>query len=160
MNNHIFVKGAIALTVFALVGGCGSSETSQPSPAKTLRPPPVAASKLTKAQYIRQGNAICRNGYNTLIKSFAPIAKQELSTDERERYAVNALLPPFKRMIAHLRALGAPAGDKARIEEMLFAYEKAIAEVEADPARMHTGKLPFDAGNNRAWRYGLTYCRA
>ncbi|HET9591704.1 MAG TPA: hypothetical protein VFP17_02205 [Solirubrobacterales bacterium] len=143
----LMLAGAAA--AFA-VSGCGDTSATEPEE--------LATSSLTKKQYIQKGDQICKAGYRNVGKVLLGVEFNELSDKEKEEFMSDKALPPFKAMVERLRELGAPEGEKKEVEAVLEAYEKGIREVEDDPSRSFQGKLPFDKGNNTAYRYGLRVC--
>ena len=142
----------IAVIGVALLGvaGCGGSDSADTTS--------LATASLTKAQYTKRADEVCRDGYKKVSKLLASVAGSELSDSDRERLVSSEAMKPYKKMVEELRALGAPAGERRKVAMMLAAYEKGINEVEADPSRAISGKLPFDRANNLAKRYGLKIC--
>lgn len=108
---------AVVLSVAALAGcGGGDSETSS----------------LTKAQFVRQANAICEQ--NTSQDIVGPIdnyihqhgnsgkSKEELTADAVQQ----TMLPAFQTQVDQIQALGTPAGYKRQVERFLNSMQQAI----------------------------------
>lgn len=154
--NKLYVGIVAACAALAMiVGGCGGGdeETS------------AAGAELSKAEFLKQGNAICAKGNKEVSKGYEAFAKErnlqnQEPTEELLAEAVEAvLLPSVTRQVEELRELGAPAGDEKQVDKILTAAEKAIEETEEKPAPagVTTGG-PFAEAKELAAAYGLKRC--
>ncbi|HET7589047.1 MAG TPA: hypothetical protein VFK14_02510 [Solirubrobacterales bacterium] len=144
MSKSIGVAGALALFAL-LITGCGGSGSKE----------------LSKAEFVKQGNAICEEATKAREKALVefsettnPKANQEVV---REKLLAK-ILPLYEGAAEQLGELGAPAGDKAKVEGIVEAMEEAAARVEADPQTAAVGSLPFKKANEAAESYGLKAC--
>jgi hypothetical protein len=147
-----------AVAAIALVAGCGGGDDSTDSTEST--------SSLTKAQFLKQGNAICEKGNdeveegvvdfleeNNLSGSKAP-TKAQLTQAAEE-----ILIPSVSKQLDELRDLGAPSGEEEEVDKILSAAEKALEEGEEDPASLAAESTgPFVEVNKMATDYGLVRC--
>ncbi len=146
-----------ALCAVAIVAaGCGSSDDSTTDSTESL----------TKVEFLKQGNAICTEGNETIDAGFEELA-EEKNLDENSRppqsvldeAAETILIPSVTKQIEELRALGTPEGDEGELDQLLTAAEAAIEEGEEDPSSMSSeNSNPFEAVNKEAAAYGLTAC--
>lgn len=143
-----FVCLAVALAV--LVCACGGSEESTPP--------------LSKAEFVKQGNAICTAGNEEIERDFEAFAKEHGSSNgsppseaESEEAAETILIPGIQDQVDKVRALGPP--DEAA-EKVLDAVEEATEKAEEDPVALmeEKGGNPFAKANELAREYGLTAC--
>jgi hypothetical protein len=145
--------GAMALAMVA--AGCGSDSDDDSSTAS-----------LTKAQFVKQGNAICAAGNKKMEAQFETFAKEhDLSEDKPPsdaqfaELADDVLVPGVTAQVEGLRELPAPSGEEDQVDEILSAAEGAIEETEDDPSAMADDKRdPFAQANKLANAYGLTSC--
>ncbi len=132
------------LALFAI--GCGSSDSSDSS-----------AEALSKADYIAQGNAICKAGNDELAAAAKEIGSNP-SKDQIIAYGNDTLIPNLEDQAASLRALGTPEGDEDTVNAIYDALDKGIAAVKADPAVLVATDDPFSEANDLAAAYGLSGC--
>ncbi|HUB99347.1 MAG TPA: hypothetical protein VMS11_05945 [Solirubrobacterales bacterium] len=133
-------SGAIALVVACLVfAGCGGS----------------GSDPLTKAEFLKQGNAICATMQNERA-SQAKDAEAELA-DADEEETMSFALEPVETMTDELGDLGPPEGQEKEVEAIIAAFEDGTSQLEAEP----TGPKSISAfaqADKKATAYGLTEC--
>jgi hypothetical protein len=156
-------RGAIALaavvTVLVLAGCGGGGEAGDSS---------IAAGSLSKATFIKKADAICTKGNARLQKGFAAYLRKNKKSIVTLRHPSKAdyegliggvLVPNLEWEIEEIRALGAPSGDEAKIEEIFTALEEGIEVAENDPeAVKHSSEAIFGVGSRLAKEYGLVVC--
>ncbi len=152
-----FLALIVAVVAVGLVAaGCGSSGDSTTD----------STASLTKAEFIKQGNAICAAGNKEIDAGFEEFAKEknlsqnkEPSEAQLEEAAETILLPSVAKQVEELRALGAPEGDEGEVDQLLTGVEEAMEEGEEDPVSLtQEGAGPFTEVNKEAQAYGLTAC--
>jgi hypothetical protein len=141
---------ALALLLFCLPG-CGDS-----SPASTANNTSPA---LSKAQYLKQGNAICQEGFEKKDRAVAKALREapQPTSKKAQLAAAEAAIGPFGEMIEELGGLEAPAGDDAQVSRFLGQFEAALKQAEDEPQALVT-KNPFSQAGEAAQAYGLTAC--
>jgi hypothetical protein len=134
--------------------GCGSPKKTTASTATTAA--------ISKAQFIAQGNAICRQGnerlkaaQQTLEKS---LGKREPTKVQIAAYVSTIFLPQIEDQIARIKALGAPPGEEAQVATMLALAQRDLSRVRSDPASLSPASFARFA--RAAHAYGLTACAA
>jgi hypothetical protein len=140
--------GALAIGAMAL--GCGSSASGDAP---------------TKAQFVRQGNAICARAEDERNKSLAAAVRHSQSNApggsapsvDLERLTTDVAVPKIQETIDELGGLDPPAGEEAEIDAILGNLEAAVETSEADPDRFVAGTA-FLKANKAATAYGLTAC--
>jgi len=140
---------AIALLLLALPGCGGGDETSEGA----------SASSLTKAQFLKQGNAICDQVFDEIDRKYGKLSNK--STDAELNEQAQEIVPPLVTRLAHrLRTLGAPRGEEARVEKILVALEEGVetAEEDVNTVRGSRGEFAFGEGYEMLWAYGLDRC--
>jgi hypothetical protein len=118
--------GAVAALVLLIAGcGGGGGDTTE---------------ALTKAEFIKQGDAICKKGNAASEAEVEKFAKEngfELekpSKSQAEEVVTEVLVPNLQRQAEELDALGAPKGDEAKVDALIASLEEATAEFEKEPA--------------------------
>jgi hypothetical protein len=136
-----------ALLVALAVAGCGSSSSSTTSTAA-----------LTKAEFLAKGNAICvktNKVTNAAGQKFGNHpTKAQLTT-----FVTTQFVPSVQGAINGLKALGAPAGDQAKVAAMLALAQADLNKVKANPILFISGGPSTFANFAKvAHAYGLTEC--
>ena len=139
------MRGSIAFLLgasisFSLVG-CGGSED-----------------QLTKAQFLRQGNAICRQAGAEQMELAGHYKKGQVAPGEYE--AVTAVfLPPMEKELRRLAALSPPQGDEKEVRAILKAIESGVDDAKADYLDLFVKQTdPFAEANELARKYGFHAC--
>lgn len=139
---------AVLFAAFGLLlAGCGGSDDDSAS--------------LTKAQLIKQGDAICRKADEQQAAAFQRELENipDESIETQEKVVVAAELPPLQRAAEELDALGAPEGDEEQVEAIVSGMEEAVVEIEAKPIDYVEGDLgTLDEVGRLAKAYGFTDC--
>ncbi len=143
--------GAVALAVLVIFSGCGGSDEESTSTAAVT----VKASSITKAQFVKQANAICGNGTSRIAK----VVQKAIVGDAGIEPVEKAVVPMVNQFVVEIKALGAPEGDEAKVEELLSALQEEADEVEQTPSSsMEEFAKRFKKSGNLARSYGLTAC--
>jgi hypothetical protein len=106
---------------------------------------------------------VCQQGKEALTKAstevFAKVPPgQKLSPTEIEDFVRKTVVPTIRDQVRQLRALEAPEGEKAHVEEIYSALEKGIDEMEQTPAKLTDGSNVFAAADSLAQKYGISVC--
>ena len=150
---RLIIATAVAAVLF--VTGCGSSST-------TSTPTTTAAAKLTKAQLIEKGDAICKD-YDKKSKDIpAPKAEADLVD------YLDKSLKLAKEQLAAIKALGEPSEDAAAYKAALDmqsnfidSLEKKIPEFKKDPSKISSDAemdAQSKASNKSAQAFGFKEC--
>jgi hypothetical protein len=150
----VLLLGVCALALVAAGCGGGSDETS-------------STASLTKAQFIKKADGICASAEKEIEGEFESFAKEHKlseknppSNEESEEAATTILIPSIEGQLEDIRALGAPAGEEQKVEELLAAVESAIEKTKEDPVKFieSEGEGDFAHANKMAREYGLMVC--
>jgi hypothetical protein len=158
-------KGLLALlasvVAIALVAaGCGSSSDTTGSTE-------ASESSLTKAEFVKKGNAICAAGNKEIEEQFADFAKEEDLNEkapptkaQSKNAAEKVLIPTISGELEGLRNLGTPEGDEGEVDAILTAAEEGLEKGEEDPVALieEEGGDPFAKADELANEYGLSVC--
>ena len=153
MNKVLLAAFAALIALGALVAGCGSDDETTTDETVTL----------TKAEFIKQGDAICQKGNDQSEKEAEEFAEEndftlEKASEEQIEEAIGEVLVPIlNRQVEEIEALGAPEGEEEKVEEILTALEDASADVEEDPSRAFEGE-PLKEAKRLAEDYGFKVC--
>ena len=117
----------------------------------------------SKAEYVRQANAICVQ----LGVAAEELARTTFGEEPRARGQLNAYSSASERIeagkLAELRALQPPAGDAATVAAIYDAMERALGSIPppgAGPGTAAREPAALTAFQRRAGAYGLTNCAA
>ena len=136
MNRFLALIAAVA-ALAVVFAGCGDSDESTTD----------SGASLTKAEFIKQGNALCAVGNKKIENGFGKFAKennlsqnQEPSKVELRGASEDILIPAVSNQIDELRALGTPEGDEGEVDELLTNAEEVLEDV-----RLYRSQFPpFD----------------
>lgn len=140
-----------AIAAVASLAGCGSGGDG------------TASAPLTKAEFIKQGDAICEKAdgkqkveLQAYLKEH-PAARSSQAGQEKMILEVGA--PPIQSEAEELAALEPPADDQDEIGAIVEAIEEAVSKVKEDPSNLTTGaKGPFAKADKLARAYGFKAC--
>lgn len=149
---HLIVLALIASALVA--AGCGSDDS------------------LTKAEFIQQGDVICRKfdaKRTTELEKFAlKIARADkpITPQQKVDQVKNVLAPSIRSGIEELRELDPPSDEADQIDAILTGAEKAMDEMEEEAeAQAKSGKKtlgtfrdPFTKTAQEAKTYGFKTC--
>jgi hypothetical protein len=136
---------AIAAVGLVLIGaGCGGGDNTP-----------------TKAEFIKQADAICTKAHDSLEKAFnQSFAGKQPSQAELNKFAREELAPTVQGEIDDVRNLDPPSGDEGEIEAITDAAQSGVDKIKADPAVL-SPQVNFDplGENHRLARaYGMKEC--
>lgn len=149
------MKGAVVascalLAAILVIAGCGGGDE--------------ATASLTHAQFIKQGNTVCKKGeeergevLQSAFKLLKPGEEIKKRADQ-EALVLTALIPQYKKMTTGLKDLGAPSGEQEKVDAIIRAMEATTKHVEDDPAEAFKTVKPFASPNKLNEEYGLTNC--
>ena len=147
------LAGVLAATV-AMVG-CGSGGGSDTA---------VAESSISKAQYVKQAEAVCQKGNEEVEADFATFYRENEDVKKPTESVYVSLVeevmePNISAEVEELRELDVPKGDAAQIEAMLSAREESISIAEGEPkAVIDDSEKVFGKASKLADAYGLKDC--
>ena len=145
-----FHAGLSLLAILSLalaIAACGSSSDSNST-----------TTALSKAEFLKKGNAVCAKGNkqtNQIAAQTFPKNKQPTSAQVKQFTA--QAVPVIQKQIDGVKALGAPAGDSAKVDQITSDAQAALDKVKQNPQLFLQGD-PFKKANQEANAYGLTAC--
>jgi hypothetical protein len=142
------LAGVVALVVVA--AGCGSSSGS---------------SSLTKAEFIKQGDAVCQKADKRIADEANEFAKEngidtsKPSSKDKEEAIEKVVAPGLKSEAEELSGLGIPREDGDKAEAVLTALESGVGKLAAEPAALlEAGGSPLDKASELAREFGFKVC--
>jgi hypothetical protein len=153
LNKAFLSAIAVLVALAALVAGCGGGDETTDSATVTL----------TKTEFIKQGDAICKEANEeneTEAEEFAEendFTLEKASKDQLEEAVAEVLVPSLNQQVEELDALGAPKGDEDQVEEIIVSLEDATGEIEDDPSLVFEEKT-LEKPNQLAEAYGFKVC--
>jgi hypothetical protein len=123
--------GVAVLVVFSL--GCGSSGSGTNASATNSS----SGGEVTKAQFIKQAEAICAKNAKERKAAIAAWEKESSGPASIEEGLIEIIAPALTEEAAALRALDPPAGGQATVTEMienLAGSSKKVEEGSTGPA--------------------------
>jgi hypothetical protein len=150
-SKTVLVWGALAAALLA--AGCGDS-SSEASPQS-----------LTKAQFIKRGDAICQKNYNTRSAEELPYIKKgadAFSKADLERLVLKITAPSYRHDVEGLEALterSAPEGDEEQLQELVDVFDATVTKIEKNPGITLGGAGPtFREIEKLTQEYGFEVC--
>jgi hypothetical protein len=144
-----------AIVAAALVaGGCGGSDSLGSSGEIT-----VETGSLTKAEFIKRADAMCRDTRIQAMRKFRALAEDLQSVRPpaaSEKIVDTVLVPVYEELIDQVSALGAPKGDEQEVAGFLNTLQRNLDLAEKEPAKALGS--PFKGAAEQAEKYGLIGC--
>lgn len=154
MNKAFLSATAVLVALAALVAGCGGGDETTDETVT-----------LTKAEFIKQGDAICKEANEeneTEAEEFAEendFTLEKASEEQLEEAVAEVLVPSLNQQVEELDALGAPEGDEEQVEEIVVSLEDVAGEIEDDPSLVFEEKT-LEKPAKLASSYGFKVCGA
>jgi hypothetical protein len=143
-----------ALALAAVVAGCGGGDDTNSE----------TSAALTKAEFIKQADAICVKGDKALASEVEEFAEDnDVDTSkpteaQQEEVIAEVVAAGTRRQVEEIADLEAPSGDEEKIEAMVESVETGTEELEDQPELLLEEKNPLEEGSKLARDYGLTEC--
>ena len=139
----------VLVGVLLLAAACGSSSSSA----------------LSKDEFVKQGNSICKTGNDTLTaaeKAAFPNQTQEPDPATLQKFFKETVLPNIKKQVDDIDKLKPPKDLESQVDDLVTTARAALVKLEAqfdkDPASAFSGEDPFADVNKKAAAVGLTAC--
>lgn len=135
------------LAMAAIATGCGGG----------------GSESLTKAEFVEQADAICKQSSNRIGKEYEAFAKSQaketgLSPMQWTETGEQILLPNVQAQAEELRELAPPEADADEISRMLDTFDAAVEEGQEDPKSLFSANSPLAEANELAREYGFEVC--
>ena len=116
---------------------------------------------LTKAEFLQQGNAVCKKGNDQIDKAGKQLFgnKKKPSKADLNKFANDTLIPVVQTEIDGIGDLNPPSADEDQVNAIVDEAEAALDKGKADTTLLTSNKSdPFKKANKLANDYGLTEC--
>lgn len=143
---------ATALFALLLLAGCGGGDSN----ASDAQPQ-------TKAEFVKQAEAICRQDHKELKTELTALRKEAVAQGESPgvkqtgKIAEDLVLPSLQSQLEKLDELGLPQDAEAKVGAYLETLEGVIAEGEGDASTL-IGSQPWQRLGKAAKALGLKEC--
>ena len=121
-----------------------------------------AGSTLSKKDYLKQGNAICKDGNAQLEvvfrQAFEGLGKNDRPSDAQIEQAVGGAVPIFRTVLGEIEALEGPPALDTKVDALVAKYQAKLDEIEADPASAFGDADPFKKLDKQSRKLGLKTC--
>jgi len=159
--NRLFTAFATGLTVAALAAGCGGGGDNGGGDSQAAASVEASA-PLTKAEFIKQAQALCEKNREQVAKNLTSYQEQNGLLNARDigpEAVEPILLSVFRDEVDELSSLPAPRGDEEQIEVLLSMKQQAIEAVEKQSlsSNLELAKA-FKPSDQLATTYGLNAC--
>lgn len=149
------LAGVMAIAIVA--AGCGSSSDDSTSTTVVV---------LTKTEFIKQGDAICKKGSESLSQEAEDFADENnidtsKPTEKQQEEVIETVVgPALQAQAEELRELGAPDGEEAKTGAIFDALETGAEELEDNPGALlkSGGEGPLDKSRELATEFGFKEC--
>lgn len=152
-----------AVLAIAAIAGCGGGDSDTETAAPESTPSASEGSggpALTKAEFIEQGDAICKENQEEGEAELGAVIEEigsEPSEEDQERVVTEVVVPTLQASADGLRGLTPPEGEEDAVAEIVDGFDAAIASIEEDPVAALEGD-PFADVNEKAIAFGLEVC--
>ncbi|HEU4739484.1 MAG TPA: hypothetical protein VFS54_10450 [Solirubrobacterales bacterium] len=146
------VLTALLLVGAVLVAGCGGGEDTAD-----------AIVRLTKAEFIKQGDAICKEVFKRREQQANEFGEENdvtfgsASEEQLEKLVTEVVVPSLEQQADELSALGTPKGDEKQIEEIIASLKGAAGEIRNNPKLIFKSN-PLEEPDELARAYGFKVC--
>ena len=116
---------------------------------------------LTKAEFVKQGNAICAKGNAELKTKVEELIAggKEPDMEAQIAFVEEEFLPNVQGQIDDLGELTPPEADEGEVEAIIASAQEAIDKAEEDLEAVAAAEEdPFADANEKAGAYGLSEC--
>lgn len=158
MQRRMMVVLPVAALFLAglVVAGCGSSSNSSST---------ETTAAITKAEFVKQGNAVCVKGekaqeaeINAYAKKHGFNENQEPTKAQNVELVETVLAPNIQSQIDGVKALGAPSGEEQQVNSALELSQQTLEKIEASPELAFGKENAFAAAGKQLHALGLKEC--
>lgn len=152
-----FLAILAGIAVLAMVaGGCGGDEEAG------------GETTVTKAQFIKQADALCVKANKRFGREFKAFAKENQQKQPGKSVRAEGIevgeeifVPNAESRAEALAELPPPSGEEDRIAAILEAIEEGVEKAEENPASLYSRtNYPFARANQLQQDYGFRFCGA
>lgn len=133
MSKGLLVALCASVGLLALIAGCGGGDSTD------------SGAPLTKAEFIKQGDAICKEGNEESRPELEEFADEQgfevekMSKAQLEEAVTQVLVPNLEQQAEELDALEPPVSERAEVKAIIDSLEEATAEIKKAPSEFVEG---------------------
>jgi hypothetical protein len=156
--------GVLAAAVFAGCGSDSSTNAAATDGASESTTSEQSTGPLTKAEFVKEANKICRAGVEKKEEAVISVAKTATASGKPpspqaiEKVVEVVIFPTYQGILDDLAELEAPEADSAKVEQIIGKYSSDLEAAEAEPLKASKQNLFADA-NDMGEAFGLESCR-
>ncbi len=149
MSKRFIALLAAVVAIVAIAAGCGSSDSG---------------SSLSKAEFIKQGDEICKSSSKQIETEAEEFAKEnnvdtsKPTKKQQEEVIEEVVAPGLRSEAEELEALGTPKEDGEKAEAVLTALDSGVSEIEDEAAVVLSSKSPLEKASKLAGEFGFKNC--
>ncbi len=150
MSKRLFALLAGVLALVLVAAACGGGDSGEEA--------------LTKAEFIKQGDEICKQAEAQLEEEVEEFAEDnDVDTEnptkaQQEQVIETVVAPGLHKQAEELGELAAPSGEEEAVEEILSSLESGADELEQAPGKLLEGKSPIEKAGTLAQEFGFEEC--
>lgn len=161
-RTSLFIAALFSLAL--LFAGCGGDDDGSAADGNEVT---VETGSLTKAQFIKEADAICQKSEESMEKLVGDYVKavtenpSQASPSAQAATLVNTVMAPaYEKLIDRLGALGAPSDDEEEITAFLTSLQESLDKGREQPLKFVRSREPFVEGVELSKVYGFNVCLA
>lgn len=165
MSKRVLASLLGALAVALIAAGCGGGgDDSSSSSSSGGGDSTESSSSLTKAEFIKQGDEICKEGDAAIEGEATEFAEEndintEKPTEAQQEEVIEQVVgPAIKRQSEEIADLGPPEGEEEAVEDIVAAVGRGAEEIEEDPKAVLKGGNPLQEAAKLAKAFGFKQC--
>ena len=114
--------------------------------------------QLTKAQFLEQGDAVCRQAGTEQAEIASHYKKGQIAPGQYE-VVTAVFVPPMEKELRRLRSLNPPQEDEKEVRAILRGIQSGVDDAKADYLDLFVRETdPFAEANELARKYGFHAC--
>jgi hypothetical protein len=159
---------ALGFSLVLALGGCGGNDgggSSQTTAQATSGSTESQAQPLSKAEFIKLGNAICIETKERSTIAYREYSRENTIPSSGPGLATKAadlistaFAPIYEKQIEEIGALGTPNGDEEEVDAILSAMQQGVEGAKKQPLAFIRGATSLNRASKLAVAYGLTDC--
>ena len=140
MNSRFALTLVVLIAVSVVAFGCGGDDSDSSA----------SAAPLTKAQFVKQANAICERGRQKAVATQATSQAAAVS---------QGIVPAIRSSIDEVSALSVPEGDEEQVEAIFESLRRALDQAtEQKVASVTQLEALLKKPGAEARQYGISSC--
>jgi hypothetical protein len=156
MKRYLILMLGCVVAAGLIAAGCGSDDNgNDDSSSSTSGTGTDTTASLSKAQWIEQADAICKESNDT-IEAGSP--GNDATSQEVDAYVTDTIVPAVQSQLDDIRALGTPTEEGDQADAIIQEAQTALDQLKSDPTALSKGQDPFADANADAQAFGLKEC--